>query len=166
MSFNRLLLLLFSLLILVSCSTVRVIMKDNTEEAHSGPVKVDLLRSKVLDEAKSYIGTKYKYAGTTASGMDCSGLTYTVFKSIDVALPRTTSGQSQMGKKVAGKQIVAGDLVFFKKSGRIFHVGMISKVKSGQIWMIHSSSSKGVVEQEINSNSYWRPKLHHVKTLF
>jgi len=47
----------------------------------------------------------------------------------------------------------------------VFHVGIISKRNKGQLWMIHSSSSKGVVEEEILSNSYWRPKLNIIKRI-
>jgi len=46
----------------------------------SKQVKVNALIAK----AQSFYGTPYRTGGTTASGMDCSGLTQTVFKTIGV----------------------------------------------------------------------------------
>jgi len=117
----------------------------------------------IIRDARSYIGTPYKYAGRTVRGMDCSGLTSVVFDKSAIALARSASDQSRQGRLVKLKEARKGDLVFFKKGGRVFHVGIVSKVSNGQLWMIHSSSSKGVVEQEVLSNTYWKPKLYIIK---
>lgn len=122
-------------------------------------------KTSLIKDARSFVGTPYKYAGTSARGMDCSGLTSVVFDRAAIALARTAADQSKQGRPVKLDDARPGDLVFFKKGGRVFHVGIISKVNKEQLWMIHSSSSKGVVEQEVLSNSYWRPKLYILKRL-
>ena len=71
-----------------------------------------------------------------------------MFKENGVLLKRRSEDQYTQGRKVPTEDAQVGDLIFFKKGGRIFHVGIISKIKSGVIHMIHSSTSKGVIEQD------------------
>lgn len=114
---------------------------------------------KVVTAARSYIGTPYKYGGTTRSGMDCSGLLLNAFKSIQLTLPRTSEAQSKVGiqiKKMSDLQ--PGDLVFFatgKKKRKITHVGLVTERKGkDKIKFIHASSSLGVVETDIYQEYY------------
>ncbi len=108
--------------------------------------------------ARSYTGTPYRYGGTTKRGMDCSGLLCVSYKSAGLTLPRTSSEQSKFGKSIKIDELKPGDLVFFsKKKGRrkITHVGMVTSVKNKKdIRFIHSSSSLGVVENNLMSNYY------------
>ena len=55
----------------------------------------------VVSTARTYIGTPYKWGGTTRAGMDCSGLLITSYSSINVNLPRTTKDQKKVGKKTS-----------------------------------------------------------------
>lgn len=113
---------------------------------------------KVIGTAKAYIGTPYKWGGTTRAGMDCSGLLLNAFRSIDYQIPRTSKAQSKIGKKVKLKKIQPGDLVFFatgKKKRRITHVGLVTETRGGKnIKFIHSSSSLGVIESNLSSKYY------------
>ena len=112
---------------------------------------------KVITTAKSYQGTPYKYGGTTRSGIDCSALVYHSFNSIGITLPRTSSDQSQLGKKISVKEAKEGDLLFFatsKKKNQVSHSGIVTKVEAGDVRFIHSSTSLGVTEDYL-SNSYW-----------
>ncbi len=114
--------------------------------------------SKVIQSARSYTGTPYKYGGTTRSGMDCSALMIHSFRALDVNLPRTASDQSKVGKSVKLKEIQPGDLVFFatgKKKRQITHVGLVTDRKSrNNIKFIHASTSLGVVEDNIFTSYY------------
>lgn len=111
---------------------------------------------KIINNAFSFEGTKYKYGGTTNKGMDCSGLIYTSFNLANITFPRTSFEQSKKGIRIAISKVKKGDLLFFKtsKKNRISHVGMVVKVSPKNIEFIHTSSSKGVVVSSLNE-TYW-----------
>ena len=114
----------------------------------------------VVKIARSFIGTKYKYGGITRKGIDCSGLAYNVYKEIGITLPRTSSAQSSIGKRVYIGEVVKGDLIFFGAepgNKRITHIGIVSYSKNGHIKMIHASTSKGVREDTVDKQ-YWRQR--------
>lgn len=111
----------------------------------------------VIAEAKSYIGTPYVWGGNTKAGVDCSGLIYHCYKKIDVKLPRTAKEQSKIGGAKSWGSIRPGDIVYFKfkeKREKWYHSGMITSVKGDEITFIHASSSRGVVESNLNSDYY------------
>ncbi|MCS6972858.1 MAG: C40 family peptidase [Cyclobacteriaceae bacterium] len=138
-------LLFGALLIFASCAS------------HKARVRQDKVE-KVIGAARSYIGTPYKYGGTTRSGMDCSGLLINAFRAIDVELPRTSAAQSKLGKAVKLEEIKPGDLVFFatgKSRRKVTHVGLVTEKRSrDNIKFIHASTTLGVVETNIYSDYY------------
>ncbi|WP_017730250.1 C40 family peptidase [Nafulsella turpanensis] len=120
--------------------------------------KADSQQQKVISTARSFIGTPYKWGGTTRSGMDCSGLLVTSFRAAGIDLPRTSAGQSDYGRSVSIYELQPGDLVFFaanKRRGKITHVGMVTEVRGrNEVLFIHASSSLGVVEANLHSDYY------------
>ena len=112
----------------------------------------------VISRARSYVGTPYKYGGTTTLGMDCSGLLMRSFESIDMYIPRTSKEQSKLGKKVTFGELKEGDLVFFKtlkRKGKVTHTGLVTDArKKDKIMFIHASSSRGVIEANLLSEYY------------
>lgn len=138
------------ILIILSLTSCVSTKKLNTKESISS----------VINKARTYIGTPYKWGGASSKGIDCSGLLVRSFQSIGINIPRTTSEQIYLGKKVNLKKSKEGDLVFFafgKKKRKVTHVGLISDVKStNNIDFIHASSSKGVIETKLIKEYYLR----------
>lgn len=78
-----------------------------------------------VDIAKQYIGVRYVYGGTTPNGFDCSGFVQYVYKHMGVSINRVAADQAKNGIYVAKENLQPGDLVFFKKPGKVIHhVGM------------------------------------------
>lgn len=125
--------------------------------------------SRVIEEARTYIGTPYKWGGNDNRGIDCSGLLVRSFESIGLKIPRTTSQQIEIGKSVSLKKSKKGDLVFFafgKSKRKVTHVGILSELKnSSDINFIHASSSRGVVETQLIKD-YYLKRLRKVKRVF
>ena len=112
----------------------------------------------VIQTAKSYRGTPYKYGGTTRAGMDCSALVFHSYYAIGLDLPRVSADQSKVGQKVNLTQVKPGDLLFFattKRKNQVSHSGIVTEVAKDDVRFIHASSSLGVTE-DFMSNSYWK----------
>lgn len=113
---------------------------------------------KLYLEAASWLGVPYKYGGTSRSGVDCSGFTHLMYKTVyGKTLSRQSSAILQNDcKKINKKDLREGDLVFFrtdgKKSSIPNHVGIYLKEQK----FIHASSSKGVVISALDNSYYER----------
>ena len=111
----------------------------------------------LIDSAYSYIGTPYKWAGTSRSGMDCSGFVSTAFSAINVPLSRSSLEMSTQGRDIPLSQAEVGDLLFFKtnrKLNRISHVGIVVGV-GDEVKFIHASVSQGITVSTLSEN-YWQ----------
>lgn len=122
-------------------------------------------RTTLVQEAQKHIGSKYKYGGTTPKGFDCSGFVSYVYNKVDITLPRSSAAQAQKGTKITQGAAKAGDLLFFKldKKGKTSHVAMVVSNDEQGMEIIHSTTSKGVMQENIGNSKYWQEKLLYGK---
>ncbi|MCW3160542.1 C40 family peptidase [Chryseobacterium oryctis] len=120
----------------------------------------------ILTEAETYLGTPYRYGGTTRNGIDCSAFVLSVFgAAAGLSLPRVAAAQSQEGERIEKGDLQKGDLVFFSQGRRISHVGIVESVtEEGEVKFIHAATSKGVMVSSLN-DSYWGPKYRFGKRI-
>lgn len=111
------------------------------------------LRGELVKTAKSYIGTPYRWGGTTSRGFDCSGLTMVTYRVNGLNLPRVSRSQYNSGKYVSKSSLKPGDLVFFATGGgrRVSHVGIY--IGNGQF--VHAPSRGKTVRIDYLKNSYY-----------
>lgn len=166
----------FFLILVCSCGTVKkkttyskerkVTVEANKKVADSAAINTNLEQPKSLKSSKAdniintaltFSGTRYKFGGTTKKGMDCSGLLYVAFGEHNVPLPRVSYHMANEGRQVKVKNVVKGDLLFFKtsrKGKRINHVGLVVATKGNDIKFIHASTSRGVIISSLREG-YW-----------
>jgi cell wall-associated NlpC family hydrolase len=63
--------------------------------------------------AARFLEAPYIWGGTTAWGLDCSGLTQTVYGAFGIALPRDADQQAEIGETITLADAKPADLIFF-----------------------------------------------------
>jgi cell wall-associated NlpC family hydrolase len=108
----------------------------------------------VVAQARRFLGLPYLWAGMSAWGFDCSGLTSTVLSQLGVDLPRDAADQSTVGRQVSRRHLRPGDLVFFSYGSRwaIHHVA----IYAGHGKVIQSPFSGARVQFKSLWHSYLR----------
>lgn len=120
---------------------------------------VDPLRFQIVEDARSALGAKYGYGATGSKRYDCSGLIYSIYSKYSISLPRSTYEMVNAGTAVEKSDLQPGDLVFFKNRNKVDHVAIVSRVSRNKTWLIHSTTSQGVIETPLEDSVYWRPRV-------
>ena len=144
----------------------KLVVAEKTETSFTEPILEEpkKISSEIIEFAKTFQGTRYKFGGTTEAGMDCSGLVCVAFEKENISLPRISREIATKGIPVSLQDIEAGDLVFFKTSRKnvISHVGLVVEAKSGEIKFIHSTTQAGVIISSLDE-PYWKKAFVEVR---
>ncbi len=116
-----------------------------------------------------FLNTSYLWGGKSIFGIDCSGFAQTVYKFLNVPLPRDAYQQAVLGEAIGFlPEAKCGDLAFFDNAdGKITHVGIMLNDHE----IIHSSvkvridkiDSQGIINQETFERTH---RLRIVKRYF
>lgn len=111
----------------------------------------------LYNEAMDWLKTPYRRGGMSSRGMDCSGLTGTIYKNVfGITLQRSSNDISKIDvKDLTKNELKPGDLVFFSTSRggkRVNHVGVFL----GNRHFIHASCSNGVIISSLDEAYYQR----------
>jgi cell wall-associated NlpC family hydrolase len=170
---TTLFLCLFAIVLAASgCSSVKKSStgsKTNTGKTSTGKTTSDRtvqLRRNVVQYAKKYVGVNYKYAGTSPStGFDCSGFTSYVLKEYGIKISPASASQAKEGRSVQLDRVQAGDIVVFGEGSKIQHVALVVERNKDGIVCIHSTSSRGVIIENVSKSSYWKPKILYARDM-
>lgn len=125
------------------------------------------LRLSVVEYARQFQGLPYIWgAKKPFKGFDCSGFTQFVWNRYDADLPEGAAGQfDSTANSIPLDQARAGDLVFFRENPRhqVTHVALVVEADSSQLRVLHSVTSRGVIEEDLLQNPYWKPKIDEIK---
>lgn len=116
--------------------------------------------SSVVAGAQKYLGTPYVWGGTTAAGLDCSGLVVRVYADLGKPLNVRTAHDiiTKAGTPINESALQPGDLIGFATagSGHYHHIGIYAgKDAGGNRLMIHSPDVGSSVEQVPLDTTYW-----------
>ncbi len=112
--------------------------------------------------AYGFLGTRYRFGGSSRSGIDCSSFVQKVFRELEISLPRTAREQFGIGNEVSPGDLQKGDLIFFRTYAPYpSHVG----IYLGNNRMIHASSrDRRVVISPMNT-PYYRARFIGAKRI-
>ncbi len=77
------------------------------------PSQLSFTAKAVIALALKFLEAPYVWGGTTAWGLDCSGLVQSVYGAFGIALPRDADQQAEVGEAVTLEDAKPADLIFF-----------------------------------------------------
>jgi cell wall-associated NlpC family hydrolase len=97
-------------------------------------------RADLVQTAEQFLGLRYLWGGLSPWGYDCSGLTWAVYRTHGITIPRDADAQFAAGTPVTLSTMLPGDLLFYEHPV-VGHVAMY--VGGGK--MIESPNSRSEV---------------------
>ncbi|MBK8877880.1 MAG: DUF1175 family protein [Haliscomenobacter sp.] len=161
-SFFKALFLLISVLFLTRCDVLRDL---TTERPRGVDSKEAALRRDIVDYAQRYEGKILTPAKILLPGLIAPGLLYFVMKEYGIMLSPSSKDQSIQGRSIPVDKAMPGDLIFFRRSASepVFHVSLVIENDGKSLWVVHSTTSRGVIQEDLLASSYWKPKIYSAR---
>jgi hypothetical protein len=118
--------------------------------------------SRLFQFIEEWWDTRYRYGGTTKSGIDCSAFTSLLMAEVfQKNLPRTAKEQYSIAQKIDDSELAEGDLVFFNTRGGVSHVG----VYLSEGYFVHASTSTGITINNLTESYYQKRYLRAARVM-
>ena len=128
-----------------------MVTEESVDDAHESLWSSDIVVRQLRSAHSAWRGTPYVLGGSGINGVDCSSFTQIIFQDFFGAeLPRNTRSQLQEGSGIRRNGIRPGDLIFFRTSRNVLHVGIA--IEGGDF--LHASVSEGVTISNLDDR-YW-----------
>jgi murein DD-endopeptidase len=111
--------------------------------------------ARIAATALAQLGRPYRYGGSTPGGFDCSGLVQYTHDAAGIHVPRTTDEQHDAAQSVMLRQLMPGDVLFFRIDRKISHVA----IYTGDGHFVHAPDSGKVVEMRRLDEPYYRARV-------
>ncbi len=149
---------------LLFCFFVAPAFSNNNDPHTPAPKAADAgimqLREFIAGYAQNFVGIEYRHGGhASATGFDCSGFTSFALREFGITVSAASSTQARQGQEVSLDAVLPGDLIFFGRRGRVTHVALVVKRTEEGIFCVHSTSSRGIIVENVSTSKYWRPKI-------
>ena len=128
---------------------------QNTVQTRTVAQRVSARVISAKDIAMRQRGDAYAYGAAGPDRFDCSGLVFYSFRRAGFSVPRTSGAQAGFTRRVAKKDMRAGDLMFFYGSGGVYHAAIFLKWSHGHAVMVHSPGSGQRVRVAVPWTSSW-----------
>jgi len=113
---------------------------------------------KLINYAKMFVGNPYVWGGTSlTSGCDCSGFVQQVYRKFGYRLPRCSYEQAEVGQRVPLSSLKPGDLIFYRRGGRIGHVTLY--IGGGKVVQARGSRYGIVITDYDYSTPAWAQRI-------
>lgn len=165
---KRLLTLGCGLIFLTACSSVparaRYMSKETSRQRvvslakESTPMEqLNHLISSVIAQGERLLGKRYRTRGIAPWPLDCSGYVSYLYSKQGLSIPRSSAALSTFARKVDDPQ--PGDLVFFRgrnaSSPRVGHVALVVENNDGDLVIMHSTNSRGIIKHRLKGSQYF-----------
>ena len=81
---------------------------------HDGLADEEVLRERLEDSAREFLGTQYRWGGKSSQGIDCSGLVFMSYLDQGILIYRDADiKEAYPVKRISAEQLKKGDLLFF-----------------------------------------------------
>lgn len=125
------------------------------------------LLGKLIAQGEKLLGKPYRCTGIAPWPLDCSGYVSYLYNLLGVSIPHSSAALSTLAHKV--KEPRPGDLVFFKgrnaRSSRVGHVALVVENNNGELTIMHSTNSRGIIKHKLSSDAYFKSRYLFVGRL-